>query len=158
MVRSIDGHGFLSTRYPSVPSGTGFPCSSTISASWPKKGRVPEPGLSGVVGVGVIMNMPVSVCHQVSMMGHFSLPMTRWYHLQASGLIGSPTEPSKRSEERSCLLGQASPKRIRPRMAVGAVYRILIPYFSTHCHQRFGYGNIGPPSNMKEVAPISSGP
>ena len=41
------------------------------------EGRVPEPGLSGTTGVGVIMNMPVSVCHQVSMMGSCSLPMTR---------------------------------------------------------------------------------
>ena len=40
-------------------------------------GRVPEPGLSGTVGVGVIMNMPVSVCHQVSMIGQRSLPITR---------------------------------------------------------------------------------
>src|SRR5215207_11690018 len=154
----MEGQGFFRTRYPSFPSGTGWPCSSTISASCPKKGRVPEPGLSGTVGVGVIMNMPVSVCHQVSMIGQRSLPMTRWYHFQASGLIGSPTEPSRRSEERSCLLGQASPKRISPRMAVGAVYRIVIPYRSTHCHHRFGYGYIGPPSNMNEVTPLSIGP
>ena len=76
MVRNIAGHGFLSTRNPSAPSATGLPSSSTISASWPKNGRVPEPGLSGTTGVGVIMNAPVSVCHQVSMIGHFSLPMT----------------------------------------------------------------------------------
>ncbi len=117
-----------------------MPCSSTISACCPKKGRVPLPGFSGTTGVGVIMNIPVSVCHQVSMIGQRSLPMTRWYHFQASGLIGSPTEPSRRSEERSCRLGQDSPKRIRPRMAVGAVYRMLMPYFSIMDHQRFGYG------------------
>ena len=83
---------------PPRRSGTGLPCSSTISASWPKKGRVPLPGFSGTTGVGVIMNIPVSVCHQVSMMGQRSLPMTRWYHFQASGLIGSPTEPRRRSD------------------------------------------------------------
>ena len=80
-----------------------------------------EPGLSGTTGVGVIWNIPVSVCHQVSMMGQRPLPMTRWYHFQASGLMGSPTEPRRRSVERSCRLGHDSPKRIRPRMAVGAV-------------------------------------
>ena len=66
------------------------------------------------------MNMPVSVCHQVSMIGQFSLPITRWYQRHASGLIGSPTVPSSRSVERSCRLGHASPKRISPRIAVGA--------------------------------------
>ena len=33
-------------------------------------------GATGVIGNGVIMKPPVSVCHQVSMMGHFSLPIT----------------------------------------------------------------------------------
>jgi hypothetical protein len=55
------------------------------------------------------------------MMGQRPLPMTRWYHFQASGLMGSPTEPRMRRVERSCRLGHDSPKRIRPRMAVGAV-------------------------------------
>jgi hypothetical protein len=32
-------------------------------------------------------------CHQVSTIGHFSLPTTLLYHLHASGLIGSPTVP-----------------------------------------------------------------
>jgi len=59
---------------------------------------------------------------------------------------------------RSCRLGQDSPKRIRPRMAVGAVYRMLIPYFSIMDHQRLGYGYVGAPSYMKEVAPMRSGP
>ena len=56
---------------------TSFPISSTTFGTTPKNGRVAEPGLSGTTGVGVIMNIPVSVCHQVSMMGAFSLPMTR---------------------------------------------------------------------------------
>ena len=94
------------------------PASSTISASSPKNGR----GRAGLerngCGTGVIRNMPVSVCHQVSMIGQRPLPMTRWYHLHASGLIGSPTEPSRRSVERSWRLGHDSPKRMRPRMAV----------------------------------------
>ncbi len=55
------------------------------------------------------------------MIGQRSLPITRWNHRQASGLIGSPTEPSNRSELRSCRFGQASPNRISDRIAVGAV-------------------------------------
>src|ERR1035437_10202728 len=129
-----------------------------MSARTPKKGIVPEPGLRGRLGPGVIMNMPVSVCHQVSMIGQRPLPMLVWYQRHASGLIGSPTEPSSRSEERSRLFGQASPKRIRPRIAVGAVYNTLMPYFSTIDHQRSGYGNVGAPSYMKPVAPRISGP
>ena len=72
-----------------------------MSIFTPGNGRVPDPGFSGTEGKGVIINIPVSVCHQVSMMGHFPLPMTRWYHFHASGLIGSPTEPRSRREERS---------------------------------------------------------
>ena len=41
--------------------------------------------------------MPVSVCHQVSTIGQRSRPMFLWYHIHASGLIGSPTDPSRRS-------------------------------------------------------------
>ncbi len=33
----------------------------------PGRGRVADPGLSGVLGSGAIMNPPVSVCHQVFM-------------------------------------------------------------------------------------------
>ena len=56
-------------------------------------------------GSGVIMIAPVSVCHQVSTIGQRSPPMCRWYQIQASGLIGSPTEPSSRSDDRSWLRG-----------------------------------------------------
>ena len=42
-----------------------------MAASTPKKGRVQVPGLMGVApGRGEIMMAPVSVCHQVSTMGH----------------------------------------------------------------------------------------
>ena len=71
--------------------------------------------------------LPVSVCHQVSTMGQRPPPMTRWYQVQASGLIGSPTLPSRRSDDRSCLLGHSSPQRMNERMAVGAVYRMVTP-------------------------------
>src|SRR5947207_9477324 len=100
----------------------GVPLSSTISGETPGRGRVAEPGLAGVApGIGEIMMAPVSVCHQVSTMGQRSLPMTLWYHFQAEGLIGSPTDPSRRREERSRPSGQWSPWRINERMAVGEV-------------------------------------
>jgi hypothetical protein len=61
-----------------------------------------EPGLVAVTpGSGEIMMPPVSVCHQVSTIGQASPPMTRRYHIQASGLIGSPTDPSSRRLDRS---------------------------------------------------------
>ena len=88
----------------------------------PGKGRVAEPGFVGVApGKGVIITPPVSVCHQVSTIGQRSPPITRWYHIQASGLIGSPTVPSRRREERLRELGISSPILIKLRMAVGAV-------------------------------------
>src|SRR5436305_3732343 len=101
MVRNIDGHGLLSTRNP-LPSFTGSPLSLTTSAATPGNGRVAEPGFAGVApGMGEIMMLPVSVCHHVSTIGHLCFPMTRLYQCHAVGLIGSPTEPSSRNEERS---------------------------------------------------------
>ena len=68
----------------------------------PGSGRIAEPGLVAVTpGSGLIMMAPVSVCHQVSTIGQRSPPMCSRYHIQASGLIGSPTEPSSRSDDRS---------------------------------------------------------
>ena len=67
------------------------------------------------------MMPPVSVCHHVSTIGQRSPPMTSWYHIHASGLIGSPTLPSRRSDERSCFFGSSSPQRMKARIAVGAV-------------------------------------
>src|SRR3954469_22719002 len=106
MVRSIEGHGLLRTRNP-LPSFTVSPLSFTTSAATPGNGRVAEPGFAGVApGSGEIMMLPVSVCHHVSRMGHFSLPITRLYQCHAVGLIGSPTEPSNRSDDKSCEFGQ----------------------------------------------------
>jgi len=63
MVRSMAGHGFVSTRYPPPPRGTDFPFLSTISASIPGKGFVADAGLSEVTpGSGVTKGFPVSVC------------------------------------------------------------------------------------------------
>jgi hypothetical protein len=68
----------------------------------PGNATVAEPGFVVITpGSGVIMIAPVSVCHHVSTMGQRSAPITRWYQVHASGLIGSPTVPSRRSAERS---------------------------------------------------------
>ena len=76
----------------------------------PGSGKVAEPGFSVVTpGSGLIMMAPVSVCHHVSTTGHRPPPMCSWYHIQASGLIGSPTEPSRRRLDRSCLAGSRRP-------------------------------------------------
>src|SRR5947209_14957958 len=110
------------TRNPPWPGGTGVPSLVTISGTTPGSGRVAEPGVVGVApGRGEIMIMPVSVCHQVSTIGHRPPPITLWYHIQASGLIGSPTLPRSRRLERSCLAGQSLPHLINARIAVGAV-------------------------------------
>ena len=88
----------------------------------PKNGNVAEPGLSGVApGRGVIMMPPVSVCHQVSTTGQRPSPTTWWYQRHASGLMGSPTLPRMRNEDRSWALTKASPSRATERMAVGEV-------------------------------------
>ena len=122
MVRSIAGQGCLITRKPPEPSGTGLPSRVTTSATTPGKGRVAEPGLVGMApGRGVIMIMPVSVCHQVSTIGQRFWPITSRYHIQASGLIGSPTVPSSRKLLMSCFFGHSSPHLMKARMAVGAV-------------------------------------
>jgi hypothetical protein len=65
--------------------------------------------------------MPVSVCHHVSTTGHFPRPMCFRYQIHASGLIGSPTDPSRRSDERSCFAGHCAPHFMNARIAVGAV-------------------------------------
>ncbi len=72
-------------------------------------------------GSGVIMIMPVSVCHHVSTTGQRPPPISFQYHAQASGLIGSPTDPRRRSEERSSSANASAPYFISARMAVGAV-------------------------------------
>src|SRR5579871_734461 len=98
----MEGQGLFKIRKPLPAPLIGVPLSSTISAATPGRGRVAEPGLVGVApGTGEIMMDPVSVCHQVSTIGQRSLPITVWYHFQAVGLIGSPTEPRRRNEERS---------------------------------------------------------
>jgi hypothetical protein len=57
----------------------------------------------------------------VSTIGQRSPPIVRRYHIQASGLIGSPTVPSRRNDDRSWRAGYSSPHRMKARIAVGAV-------------------------------------
>src|ERR1700685_1136720 len=115
------GQGWVSTSKP-LPCSTSAPASSNSAADTPGSARVTDPGLVLVrPGSGEIMMQPVSVRHQVSTIGQRSAPMTVWYHSQALGLIGSPTEPSSRSEDRSCLAGYSAPHFMQARMAVGAV-------------------------------------
>ena len=78
----------------------------------PQKGTVAEPGLVGMApGKGVMTIEPVSVClnrdqqviragslepatdQKVSTTEHSPLPTWVLYHVQASGLMGSPTLP-----------------------------------------------------------------
>ena len=121
-VRSIAGHGRVRTSRP-WPSAIDSPVvSSRTSARIPGNGCVADPGFVAVMpGSGVIMIAPVSVCHHVSTTGQRSPPMTLWYQSHAFGLIGSPTEPSSRSEERSCFSGYSGPHFMHERIAVGAV-------------------------------------
>ena len=74
----------------------------------PGNGNVALPGFVVVTpGSGVIRIIPVSVCHHVSTTGARSPPMCSRYHIQASGLIGSPTDPRTRSDDRSCFAGSS---------------------------------------------------
>src|SRR2546430_15875142 len=105
----------------------------TTSGTTPGIGRVAEPGLVAMApGIGLIMMWPVSVCHQVSTMGQRLPPITSRYHIQASGLIGSPTVPSNRRLSSLCFLRQLSPHLIKGRIAVGAGEHTFTLWRSTH--------------------------
>ena len=81
-----------------------------------------EPGFVAVTpGKGLIMIAPVSVCHHVSTIGQLFEPIISRYHIQASGLIGSPTLPSRRKLDKSCAWGNSSPHFMNVLIAVGAV-------------------------------------
>src|SRR4051794_14284871 len=159
MPRVIAGHGSVSTKKPPPPSGTGSPSLSTTSAPTPGSGRVADPGFVSVTpGSGLIMIAPVSVCHHVSTTGQRSPPKFARYHIQASGLIGSPTDPSRRNDDRSCAAGTSSPHFMNVRIVVGAVYKMLILYFSIISNQRCSFGVFGVPSYMNDVVRFASGP
>ena len=69
--------GIVNGAYPSASPSSSSPFSFSTAGSTPKKGRVAEPGLRAVApGKGVIRCDPVSVCHQVSTIGHLLSPTT----------------------------------------------------------------------------------
>ena len=126
MVRIMLGQGLVTTSRPPAPLGSSWPVSSTMAAMMPGSGSVHEPGTSGVApGMGAITWPPFSVCQKVSTMGQRSPPTCLWYHIQASGLMGSPTLPSRRRLDRfqffGCTAASLSAALISERMAVGAV-------------------------------------
>src|SRR5690606_2017235 len=107
---------------PPLPSVIGVPASSTTAIEIPGIGTCADPGLSEVIpGKADTMIPPVSVCHQVSTTGVVPPPIASRYQTHASGLIGSPTLPSTRSEVRSNPSGIERPNFMNDRMAVGAV-------------------------------------
>src|SRR5690606_29933310 len=111
-------------------------------------------GLVGVIPAIAEINIPpFSVCHQVSTIGAFPFPTFSLYQCHASSLMGSPTEPSLVILLRSLLSMYSSPAAIKERMAVGAVYKIFTLCFATTSHNRPASGQVGIPSNIKEVAP-----
>ena len=127
MPGGIDPHVHCAWHIPALEEGGEptytAPPSVVSKAGWtPKNGTVAEPGLVAMApGSDVIMMPPVSVCHHVSTIGHRPSPTTSLYHLQASGLMGSPTLPKTRSEERDVLVTKESPCCIKALIAVGAV-------------------------------------
>src|SRR4051812_26204738 len=122
-------------------------------------GNVAEPGFSVVTpGIGEIMMAPVSVCHHVSTTGHRPPPMCCQYQTQASGLMGSPTLPRTRRLLMSWASGYCVPHFMNVRMAVGAQYKMVTPYFSISDHHRSLSGKSGVPSYITLVAALHSGP
>ena len=120
--RICPGHESSITRLPSAAPSSRLPSASTSAGCTPGSGLLAEPGLRSVApGIGVISMPPVSVCHQVSTTGQRESPMYSKYQRQASGLIGSPTLPSTRSDLREVFFTGSRPSRISARMAVGAV-------------------------------------
>src|SRR4051812_12073563 len=125
----------------------------------PGNGTVAEPGFVAVTpGSGEIMIWPVSVCHQVSTIGQRPQPMCSWYQIQASGLMGSPTEPSRRSDVMLQRAGYSVPHFMKARIAVGAVYKIVTLCFSIIRQKRSLSGASGAPSYITTVAPFAMGP
>src|SRR5215510_5991736 len=93
-------------------------------------GDVAEPGFKTVCSIprqALNIIPPVSVCHQVSIIGHRSFPIVLKYHIQTSGLIGSPTVPKSLKDDRSKELGISSPCCLYIRRAVGTVWNIVTP-------------------------------
>src|SRR5579885_3529045 len=101
----IEGHGAFIQRFPfNKPSSfsvTSFPFSSTSNGCTPGIGSVAQLGFAGVTPAKLEMSTPpVSVCHHVSIIGHFFFPTCSSYQCHASSFIGSPTVPNTFNDER----------------------------------------------------------
>src|SRR6218665_2057946 len=139
MVRIMLGQGRLMTRMPPAPWGMSWPVSSTTAAAMPGSASVQLPGTSGVApGSGAITWPPVSVCQKVSTMGQRSPPTFLWYHIQASGLIGSPTPPRR---------ARAPPSQ-PPRGAALAAHVLVVP------HPGFGVDRLADAAQDAQAAQI----
>ena len=156
----VEGHAERMQRLPvTLFSFISIPFSSTNSGSIPGMGKVAKLGLAGVIPARLlIITPPVSVCHQVSTIGQFFLPMCSSYQCHASSLMGSPTVPITLKEPRSLFCNGPKPKAIRLLIAVGAVYKMLTLYLSMISQKRPASGNVGIPSNISDVAPALNGP
>src|SRR5215203_3648797 len=119
----MDGHGAFMHKLPDAGLPViSTPFSSTNTGCTPGNGKVAQLGFAGVIpAILEIKIPPVSVCHQVSTMGHFFLPICSSYQCQASSLMGSPTVPKTFKEERFFPSSGFNPKPISDRIAVGAV-------------------------------------
>ena len=90
----VPAHSGSTRRYMpcSSFSMTSFPFSSTITGCTPGIGKVAQPGFAGVMPARFDIKVPaVSVCHQVSTIGQFFLPIFSSYQCHASSLMDSPT-------------------------------------------------------------------
>jgi hypothetical protein len=72
-------------------------------------------------GKGDIMMPPVSVCHQVSTIGHFSLPITLAVPTSTLGIDRLTHRAERRSDDRSCFSDVVITPAMKARIAVGAV-------------------------------------
>src|SRR5688500_837143 len=113
------GHGALIHKLPDAGLPvTSLPSSSTSNNCTPGMSSVAQDGFAVVMpAMFEIIMPPVSVCHHVSTMGHFPLPICSLYQCQASSLMGSPTEPNTFKVDKSLPCKGSRPKPIRERMA-----------------------------------------
>ena len=117
-----------------------------------------HPAFPGVMpAILEIMMPPVSVCHQVSTIGHLFFPICSLYQFQASSLMGSPTVPNTFKLLKSCPCTGPKPKPINERIAVGAVYKILTLNLSMIFQNLPASGKVGMPSNIIDVPPALKG-
>src|SRR5665213_2959516 len=145
----MPGHGAFIHRLPLIKpfssfSVASFPFSSINTGCTPGRGSVAQLGIAGVTPAKVEIKIPpVSVCHQVSTIGHLFLPIFSSYQCHASSLIGSPTLPKTFNVDISFPSNGSNPKLIRLLMAVGAVYKVFTLYLSMISQNLPASGHVG---------------